>query len=81
MGIAITLAQYLVNGGIEYDLVPIRTLRQLRQVPQQPVPADSVAKAVVLKGRDGFMLAVFPARATSNLTSSSDCWQRGGYGQ
>jgi len=25
------------------------------------VPADSVAKALVLKGRDGFMLAVLPA--------------------
>ena len=39
----------------------IRTVRQLRQVPHGQVPADSVAKAVVLKGRDGFMLAVLPA--------------------
>ena len=74
MGIAITLAQYLVNGGIEYDLVPHpHTETASASAAASQVPADSVAKAVVLKGGDGFMLAVLPPRATSNLTSSSDC--------
>ena len=62
MGIAITLAQYLVNGGIEYDLVPHpHTETASASAAASQVPADSVAKAVVLKGRDGFMLAVLPA--------------------
>ena len=62
MGIAITLAQYLVNGGIEYDLVPHpHTETASASAAASQVPADSVAKALVLKGRDGFMLAVLPA--------------------
>ena len=62
MGIAITLAQYLVNGGIEYDLVPHpHTETASASAAAGQVPADSVAKAVVLKGGDGFMLAVLPA--------------------
>ena len=62
MGIAITLAQYLVNGGIEYDLVPHpHTETASASAAASQVPADSVAKAVVLKCRDNFMLAVLPA--------------------
>ena len=62
MGIAITLAQYLVNGGIEYDLVPHpHTETASASAAASQVPADSVAKAVVVKSRDGFMLAVVPA--------------------
>jgi len=62
MGIAITLAQYLVNGGIEYDLVPHpHTETASASAAASQVPADSVAKAVVLKSRDGFMLAVVQA--------------------
>ncbi len=62
MGIAITLAQYLINGGIEYDLVPHpHTETASASAAASQVPADSVAKAVVVKSRDGFMLAVVPA--------------------
>ena len=62
MGIAITLVQYLVNDGIEYDLVPHpHTETASASAAASQVPADSVAKALVLKGRDGFMLAVLPA--------------------
>ena len=62
MGIAITLAQYLVDDDIAYDLVPHpHTETASASAAASQVPADSVAKAVVLKGRDGFMLAVLPA--------------------
>ena len=62
MGIAITLAQYLVNGGIEYDLVPHpHTETASASAAASQGAADCFAKAVVLKGRDGFMLAVLPA--------------------
>ena len=62
MGIAIALAQYLVNGGIEYELVPHpHTQTASGSAVASQVPAESVAKAVVLKGASGFMLAVLPA--------------------
>jgi len=62
MGIAITLAQYLIDGGIEYDLVPHpHTQTASASALASHVLADSFAKAVVLKGGDGFMLAVLPA--------------------
>jgi Ala-tRNA(Pro) deacylase len=62
MGIAITLAQYLIDGGIEYDLVPHpHTQTASASAVASHVLADGFAKAVVLKGGDGFMLAVLPA--------------------
>jgi len=62
MGIAITLAQYLIDGGIEYDLVPHpHTQTASASAVASHVLADSFAKAVVLRGGDGFMLAVLPA--------------------
>ena len=58
MGITTTLALYLADQGVAYDLVP-----HPRGAPAvaPAVAADSVAQAVVLRGGDGFMLAVAPA--------------------
>ncbi len=58
MGITTTLALYLADQGVAYDLVP-----HPRTAPAviPAVAADSVAQAVVLRGGDGFMLAVLPA--------------------
>jgi Ala-tRNA(Pro) deacylase len=62
MGIAITLAQYLGDRGVAYDLVPHpRTVTTSASAAASRVAADSLAKAVVLKRGDGFMLAVLPA--------------------
>jgi Ala-tRNA(Pro) deacylase len=62
MGIAIALAQYLVDAGIEYELVPHpHTQTASASAAASQVPAESVAKAIVLKGGSGFMLAVLPA--------------------
>jgi Ala-tRNA(Pro) deacylase len=62
MGIAITLAQYLVDRDVAYELVPHpHTQTALASAAASGVPADSVVKAVVLKGTDGFMLALLPA--------------------
>ncbi len=58
MSIAITLAQYLVNEAIEYDLVPHpHTETASASAAASRVPADRVAQGVVLRGGDGFMLA------------------------
>ena len=62
MGIALTLAQYLIDRDVAYNLVPHpHTETASASAAASSVPADSVAKAVVLKGGDGFMLAVLPA--------------------
>jgi Ala-tRNA(Pro) deacylase len=62
MGIAITLAQYLVDRDVAYDLVPHpHTETALASAAASGLPVDSVVKAVVLKGADGFMLASLPA--------------------
>src|SRR6266496_6071575 len=62
IGIATTLAQYLVDRGVAYDLVPHpRTMTASASATASRVAADSLAKAVVLKRGDGFMLAVLPA--------------------
>jgi Ala-tRNA(Pro) deacylase len=51
MGIAIALARYLAERGVRYNVI---------EHPHTETAAQS-AKAVVLKGGDGFMLAVLPA--------------------
>jgi Ala-tRNA(Pro) deacylase len=62
MGIAITLAQYLLDRDVAYELVPHpHTETALASAATSGLPADSVVKAVVLKGGDGFMLALLPA--------------------
>jgi Ala-tRNA(Pro) deacylase len=62
MGIAITLAQYLVDRDVAYELVPHpHTETALASAAASGLPADSVVKAVVLKGANGFMLALLPA--------------------
>lgn len=62
MGIAITLAQYLLDRDVTYELEPHpHTETALASASASGLPADSVVKAVVLKGGDGFMLALLPA--------------------
>lgn len=62
MGIAVTLAQYLLDRNVAYELVPHpHTETASASVAASGVPAESVVKAVVLTGRDGFMVALLPA--------------------
>jgi Ala-tRNA(Pro) deacylase len=62
MGIAITLAQYLLDRGVSYELVPHPpTETALASAAASRLAAASVVKAVVLKGADGFKLALLPA--------------------
>ena len=62
MGIAITLAQYLLDRNVPYELVPHpHTQTALASAAASGLPSDCVVKAVVLKGTDGFMLALLPA--------------------
>jgi Ala-tRNA(Pro) deacylase len=58
MGMAVTLAQYLLDRGVAYELVPHPHREALAA---DRLPADSLVEAVVLRGGDGFMLALLPA--------------------
>ena len=62
MGIAITLEQYLAERGVEYDVVEHpHSVTASESAKTSHISLDRLAKAVVLKGKDGFMLAVLPA--------------------
>jgi Ala-tRNA(Pro) deacylase len=62
MGIPPTIAEYLLNSQITYELVPHPHTETARaSANASRIPADRVVKAVVVKGSDGFKLAVLPA--------------------
>lgn len=62
MGIAITLQQYLDGQSVAYECIGHRrTGSSASSADASQIPADSLAKAVVLKRRDGYILAIIPA--------------------
>jgi len=62
MTTALTLEQYLDRNGIAYDVLShAPTMSSLRTAEASRVPANDLAKAVVLKGDRGYLLAVLPA--------------------
>ena len=62
MGIAIALARYLDERGVKYDVVEhSHTATALESARTSHISLDRLAKAVVLKGDDGFLVAVLPA--------------------
>jgi Ala-tRNA(Pro) deacylase len=62
MAIAIALARYLDQRGVKYDVVEhSHTATALESARTSHISLDRLAKAVVLKGDDGFLVAVLPA--------------------
>ena len=62
MGIAISLKHYLDDQGAAYEcLEHKRTGCSSRSAEASHVPGDCLAKAVVLKRSDGYILAIVPA--------------------
>lgn len=62
MGISISLRQFLDAQGVRYDLVPHeRTLHSSQTARVSSIPEDNLAKAVLVKRRDGYLLAIVPA--------------------
>lgn len=62
MGIAITLTRYLAERGVKYEVVEHpHAVTASESAKKSHVALNRLAKAVVLKGEDGFMLAVLPA--------------------
>ena len=68
MGMAISLETYMLNAGIEYDLVHHKhSMTALGAARNAHIKKDCVAKAVVLRDGEGFMLAVVPSTSKLSL--------------
>jgi Ala-tRNA(Pro) deacylase len=62
MATALTLEQHLDRNRVAYDVLPhAPTMSSRRTAAASHVPADEMAKAVVLKRDRGYLLAVLPA--------------------
>jgi len=62
MAIAITLKQYLADNDIDYDaLAHPYTYSSSKTAEASHIPGSRIAKAVLLKKEDDFILAVLPA--------------------
>lgn len=73
MAIAMTLRRYLADQGIKYDLVThAPTFSASRSAQAGNVSGDCTAKAVVLKSRDGYVMAVLPASHHIEMDALAD---------
>ncbi|MFQ6017024.1 MAG: aminoacyl-tRNA deacylase [Kiloniellaceae bacterium] len=62
MAIAATLQRYLADHGIAYDVVTHpRTVSSTATARESHVSGDCLAKAVIVKDEEGFVVAVAPA--------------------
>jgi Ala-tRNA(Pro) deacylase len=62
MSIAPTLQRYLADQNANYDVVPHEpTMSSMRTAEACHIPGDQIAKGIVLRDREGYMLAVLPA--------------------
>jgi Ala-tRNA(Pro) deacylase len=68
MAIATTLEQYLANQRIAYDLLShAPTLSSMSTAQASHVPGACLAKAVVVKQGEGYLIAVIPASCHLHL--------------
>jgi Ala-tRNA(Pro) deacylase len=73
--IAVTLEQHLSRNGIAYDMLShAPTKSSLRTVAASHVSADTLAKTVVLKGDQGYLLAVLPASRQLEWQALRECF-------
>jgi Ala-tRNA(Pro) deacylase len=62
MGIALSLQQYLDGRGVAYDVITHdRTLRSSTTAEASGIPENNLAKGVLIKRKDGYVLAIVPA--------------------
>ena len=68
MAIAIRLADYLIEQGVDYDVISHPHSSSSMETAQLAhVPGDLIAKSVVLEDDRGYMLAVLPASCRVDL--------------
>lgn len=62
MSISVTVEQYLIRHGIDYDLVAHpRTGSSMETAEAAHIPGDRIAKGVILEDDGGYLMAVLPA--------------------
>lgn len=62
MGIALTLQQYLDGRGVAYEVVTHdRTLRSSATAEASGIPEDNLAKGVLIRRKNDYVLAIVPA--------------------
>lgn len=62
MDISVTLQKYLANHGVAYDIVSHRhTATSMNAASAAHIPAEKVAKPVILEDETGYLMAVIPA--------------------
>ena len=70
MAISITLAEYLDNEGVNYDLVAHpHTSSSLESAESAHIPGDKLAKCIVLGDGKGYVMAVIPSTHRLDLDS------------
>ena len=73
MGIALTVQKYIEGQGVPYQLATHeRTTRSSDTAKAGSIPANSLAKGVLIKRQDGFLLAIVPASRHVRLEALSD---------
>jgi Ala-tRNA(Pro) deacylase len=62
MPISEKLQRFLAESGVDYELIPHeRTMTSAHTAERSRIPGDRLAKGVVLKDEEGYLLAVIPA--------------------
>lgn len=68
MTIAQSLQRYLDGRGVRYDtLAHDRTVRSITAAEASDISSDNLAKGVLIRRRDGYLLAIVPASWHVNL--------------
>jgi Ala-tRNA(Pro) deacylase len=72
MGIAISLQQYLDGRGVAFDVTTHeRTLSAVATARASSIPEDNLAKGVLMRREDGYLLAIVPASYRVELDALS----------
>jgi Ala-tRNA(Pro) deacylase len=76
MGIALSLKQYLDGQGAPYEIVTHeRTVRSSATAKASAIPENRLAKGVLIKHKNGFLLAIVPASRHVHLDAVGDWLQ------
>jgi Ala-tRNA(Pro) deacylase len=79
MTITPTLERYLAGKNIEYDAIQHQpTMSSSRTAEACRISGDRLAKAVVLRKRSGFVLAILPAHPPVLSLAATWLWRRFG---
>ncbi|WP_072396821.1 YbaK/EbsC family protein [Hyphomicrobium sp. CS1GBMeth3] len=69
MGISLSLQQFLDNRGVNYDVMShAPTKHSLATAQVCHIPEDNLAKGILLRRRDGYLLAIVPASRKVGLS-------------